>query len=60
MIDFEWDSEGNWNYVHLEQHNKYDMYVNDCSENWKRIKYLAPNDANEMLGISIAPDGNSN
>ena len=58
LIMFEWNDNGDWKYGSLNDTNQ--IKLTACDENAERqeIKYLRPYEAQEMLGVYIAPDGN--
>ena len=56
LVFFEWDAENNWFYG---DNNKYKLTALDASDKCHELTYLKPHQAQEMLGVHIAPDGNN-
>jgi len=57
LIDFNWKS-GNWRYASITDHPA-DLHVNDINGNRQIIRRYDPWEAQETLGIYLAPDGNT-
>jgi hypothetical protein len=56
LIDFKWSS-GSWFYKTIED-SPSSIYINDISGQRKELRCYQPFDAQETLGIYLAPDGN--
>ena len=54
-MSFEWEKDC-WKYSHNDE--SIVMTVKDADENILPMSILESNDAKEMLGVSLAPDGN--
>ena len=57
LVFFEWDDKNNWFYGHNSMHS---LSARDAANNLHELQHLLPHQAQEMLGVHIAPDGNNN
>ena len=54
LVAFEWDEQNNW---HYSRNNSYKLTARDANENVKTLPLLHSDQAQEMLGVYISPDG---
>ena len=59
LINFEWDDNGNWKYGSNVQDCETVLTACDADNNRQSIQKLHVSEAQEMLGVYIAPDGNN-
>ena len=57
LVTYEWDKHCNWKYGRVT--NKYSIKAKDADEKIHTIQLLESDEAQEMLGVHLAPDGNN-
>ena len=58
LVTFQWNKHGEWRYGKAQE-NEIKMLAKDADEKLHEIKRLDCSEAQEMLGVHIAPDGSS-
>ena len=58
LIHFEWDEFGQWKYG-TKDSNEYQISVKDSENNLQQIQRLNSDEAQEMLGVYISPNGDN-
>jgi hypothetical protein len=57
FVDFKWSSES-WYYIGIDECPS-SIYINDINGQRKELRRCQTNDAQETLGVYLAPDGNA-
>ena len=58
LIHFEWQN-GQWSYGDMTNVLKDDLNCKDKNGERQHLQYIKPDQAQEMLGVFLAPDGNN-